>query len=542
MRTVRPASVTRGAGRAGPAIRGGFILPVVLVLIGLLALMAAGFLFFTRAELAGTVALADGHQARLAAESGFEELVAMLRTSRDNPDEWWDNPKRLRHALVWARDYKRDADPVRESGNREKILEQATAIPAWRFSVCAPNLDGPQDTFRYGVTPESSKLNLNACRPEQIEQLLTPLLLGLQIENPQELINALLDWVDADSDLTLGGAESEYYNTLTPPYNAKNGPLDTLEEMLLIRGFSARVLYGEDVNLNGILDANEDDGEASFPYDDDGDGVLDLGIIPFVTLWSREPDTALDNKPRISLRLPAAAFSAALAATLTEGELTETALAYLTQLKTQEVDLSGLRSAADLLPADETGDGDSTGDTEGERPPTSQPAAGRGRGRGPALPPSPLTPVDMPGIMDRFTAREVSQNSPPLVAGLINLNTAPAQVLRLIPGITDDTVTKIVELRRELPYESRKTTAWPLVSGAADVATFQRIAPYVTTKSYQFRIEVLGYGDHAKLARRLEWIVEMAGPLAQVKYHRELTGLGRAWPIDDDNYLITAGR
>lgn len=511
-----------------------------MVLIGLLALMAAGFLFFTRAELAGTVALTDGHQARLAAESGFEELVAMLRTGRDNPDEWWDNPKRLRHALVWARDYKRDADPVRESGNREKILELRDPVPAWRFSVCAANLDGPTDTMRYGITPESSKLNLNACRPEQIEQLLTPILLGLQIENPQELINALIDWTDRDSDLTLGGAESEYYNTLSPPYNAKNGPLDTLEEMLLIKGFSARVLYGEDVNLNGILDANEDDGDASFPYDDDGDGVLDMGILPFVTIWSREPDTALDNKPRISLRLPAAAFSAALAATVQEGELSETALAYLTQLKSQNVDLSGLRSPADLYATDEADEGD--GAEDGGRPPASQPTSGRG-GRGRVtLPPSPLTPADMPAIMDRFTVREVRENSPPLVAGLINLNTAPAAVLRLVPGITEDAVTKIVELRRQLPYDSRKTTAWPLVAGAVDGATFKRIAPYVTTKSYQFRVEVLGYADHAKLARRLEWIIEMVGPLAQVKYHRELTGLGRAWPIDDDNYVVTLGR
>ena len=42
--------------------------------------------------------------------------------------------------------------------------------------------------------------------------------------------------------------------TLDPPYRAKNKPLDTVEELLMVKGFDGRILYGEDYNRNGYLD------------------------------------------------------------------------------------------------------------------------------------------------------------------------------------------------------------------------------------------------------------------------------------------------
>ena len=42
--------------------------------------------------------------------------------------------------------------------------------------------------------------------------------------------------VDDDPDLDLLGAESGYYESLDPPYTAKNGPIDSLGELLLIKG------------------------------------------------------------------------------------------------------------------------------------------------------------------------------------------------------------------------------------------------------------------------------------------------------------------
>jgi len=51
-----------------------------------------------------------------------------------------------------------------------------------------------------------------------------------------EIIYNIVDWVDKDSEGYRGGDEDVYYEKQTPPYRSKNGPLDTLDELLLIEG------------------------------------------------------------------------------------------------------------------------------------------------------------------------------------------------------------------------------------------------------------------------------------------------------------------
>jgi type II secretory pathway component PulK len=516
--------------RAGSPRR-AIILPIVLVLIGLLSLAMAGFIFFVRAEAAGIVAYSDGQQASLAAESGFQEVVALLRDERDNAAAWYDRPDLFRHALVWAEDYERDGDPVRALDSRKELLERAgRPTPAWRYSAVAARFDGPPDTMRFGLTPESAKLDLNAAEEWQIEKLFTPLLLGLQIDNPQDIINAILDWRDEDSEVREGGAENEYYNALDPgpPYNAKNGPFDSVEELLLVKGVTAAVLYGEDVNRNGILDENEDDGEESFPYYDNADGILDYGIAPFLTVWAREVDASLDNKQRISLYNDGAAIQALIETYISQDEeekeeeaegLSAETLAFIVEIAGNQQVVGQMRSPADLYVGEEASDPNEPGDIPAE------------------LADSPVTLEEMPFIMDRFSTRSPGQANQPIV-GLININAAPIRVLMTVPNMTAEAAGAIVAARQELDAETLRTTAWPLTSGTLDTATFRAIAPYITTKAYQFHVEIVGYADHVKTARRLEWIIEMVGPLAQVKYHRDLTRLGLAWPLDEETVIV----
>lgn len=590
--------------------RRALILPVVLLLIGLLALIMAGFVFFVRAEHAGISAYSEMQQARLAAESGLEAIVSVLRAEPHNAAAWFDVPARFRHGLVWAETYDRQSDPVRRLGSRKEYFDsQPLRVPAWRYTAAAPRYDGPQNTMRFGVTPESGKLNINTAAEQQVGDLFTPLLLGLGLENPQELIAAFLDWRDADDDVREGGAELEYYNTLEPPYNPKNGPLDSVEELLLVRGFTAAVLYGEDVNRNGILDANEDDGQASEPYYDNGDGVLNYGLAPFLTIWSRELDTALDNQPRINLNADAGVVGLQIAQYFENGELSQATIDFLLGLKAQNFNFSQISSPAALyasgeqsarggtspfggaksgsakqnaLQQDRTQRGGSqsggalsggsrqgadrrggsrggppreglapvtpegteqTEDKGAEQPGGEQPA-GEDASAGAAedqLPPelaaSPITLEEMPFIMDRFSVRPPQAAQQPLF-GLINVNTAPLRVLQLIPGMTPEAAGAIVDTRQRAEAAVLRTTAWPLVTGAVDAATFRRIAPHITTKAHQVQVEVLGYADHLSLSTRLEWVIEMVGPLAQVKYHRDLTRLGPAWPIDDQTVVV----
>ena len=529
--------------------RRAVILPFVLVMIALLALTIAGFAYFVRAESAGLSAHADQQQARLAADSGLEEVTAVLRVAKHDAAQWSDVPSRFRHALVWSPAYKRDSDPVREKGSRKELIAPGIAPRiAWRYSVCGPRLDAPNlNAMRYGITPESAKLNLNTATAEQLTALCLPLLLALQIENGLELVNAAIDWRDENTDALPGGAENEYYNALTPAYSVKNAPFDTLEELLLVRGWNAIALYGEDANRNGLLDPNEDDGDASSPFFDNGDGVLNLGVAPFLTVATREPDTTLANKPRVNLVAAPAAFGPQIQKIFPNGEISAATIGFVTQLASSGFDFRQLTSPAQLYaqgyiappPID-------SGEEEGQ--PASQPASGpssQPAGAPGVLPQellnSPVTLEEMPYIMDVVSTRDPQSVVAGGIQGLININVAPPQVLALIPGLTPEAIGAIIGTRQTLTPEQLRTTAWPLVAGVVDTATFHRIAPYITTKAYQFHVEIVGYADHSKVARRFEWQIEMIGPLAQVRYFRELTGLGIAWPVDRDS-IVTAVR
>ncbi len=71
-----------------------------------------------------------------------------------------------------------------------------------------------------------------------------------ELENiePIAVINAIKDWIDSgDDDAITGltGAETPYYRGLDPPYEAKNGPIDHLSELVLVKGLTPALLYGD---------------------------------------------------------------------------------------------------------------------------------------------------------------------------------------------------------------------------------------------------------------------------------------------------------
>ncbi len=74
-----------------------------------------------------------------------------------------------------------------------------------------------------------------------IKERLLRLFEVLAIGEGPELTGALIDWLDPDNEPEEQGAENDYYQGLATPYQAKNGSLDDLQELLRVRGFSADV-------------------------------------------------------------------------------------------------------------------------------------------------------------------------------------------------------------------------------------------------------------------------------------------------------------
>jgi general secretion pathway protein K len=70
------------------------------------------------------------------------------------------------------------------------------------------------------------------------------------------LVGALIDWIDADDIPTgSGGAESSYYRGLEKPYIARNGAMETIAELRLIKGFTEEVLLKLGARrVGGIVD------------------------------------------------------------------------------------------------------------------------------------------------------------------------------------------------------------------------------------------------------------------------------------------------
>jgi general secretion pathway protein K len=62
----------------------------------------------------------------------------------------------------------------------------------------------------------------------------------------REIIDALIDWTDSGDDdgEEEYGAEENYYRSLDPPYSCKNGPIESIEELLMVKGFTPELLYG----------------------------------------------------------------------------------------------------------------------------------------------------------------------------------------------------------------------------------------------------------------------------------------------------------
>ena len=98
-------------------------------------------------------------------------------------------------------------------------------------------------TFRVRWIDEGGKINLNRADEATLRRIFT----NLGVEEPTRgiLVDSIMDWRDSDDLHRINGAENDYYRALKPPYTAKNGPFDTVEDLLWVRGMTAALFYGD---------------------------------------------------------------------------------------------------------------------------------------------------------------------------------------------------------------------------------------------------------------------------------------------------------
>lgn len=525
---VRSAGRRYSVGRFQPlpkAARGtrrGIVLLLVLVVIAMLSLGAYTYCQLMQAEREAVEVTGRRAQARVLAESGLEFARFFLGQEKQvqlDAGGCYDNPTRFRGALV---------------------LDDNEARGRGRFTLVAPSTEfGLPGGVRFGLEDMSNRLNLNALplAERSVPGSGKEILMGLP-GMTDEIADSILDWIDQDEEPREFGAESEYYGALDPPYAPRNGPLATIEELLLVRGVTPSLLFGVDANRNGIADRNEADPQ-SIEGVDNADGSMDRGWAAYLTLWSFEKNVRPDGTPKIDLNQSDMKklneeLTAALGAEM--AKFIVGLRQYGPSSSTREPDPTAtfelnldtrakykLTSVLDLIGA--KFDVQVQSESRSGKPTTTTKTI-----------PSPF--VNVPGLMNAYLPllmENVTVNPSPVIPGRININQAPRIILAGIPGMNDDIVDQILSRRQENPVgadPNRQYETWILAEGIVTLEEMKILMPFVCAGGDVFRVESVGYYDEGGLAARIEAVLDATKSPARVLFWRDISHLGRGYSLE----------
>jgi len=122
----------------------------------------------------------------------------------------------------------------------EDAAQNSTDHLGENWAMGLPTLPVEGGTIKVSIEDAQGRFNLNSVGTPANLQVLSRLLEVLRLD-PQ-LANAVLDWIDSNSDALPGGAEDVDYLNLNPPYRAANRPMASVDELRLIRGFDAKTV------------------------------------------------------------------------------------------------------------------------------------------------------------------------------------------------------------------------------------------------------------------------------------------------------------
>jgi len=191
----------------------GIALLMVLWVLTILMVIVLSFSFMTKTETYSTLSFKEGVEKKFLAEAGIErgimELFYRMQFLATEGSE------------VWRTDGTSYSDQMGE------------------------------DSYSVRITDESGKVDINLPSPLILRNLL--LNLEIELEEADTIVDSIMDWKDPDDLYRLNGAESDYYMSLPNPYKAKNANFDTLEELLLVKGMTPEILYGNK-DRRGLID------------------------------------------------------------------------------------------------------------------------------------------------------------------------------------------------------------------------------------------------------------------------------------------------
>ncbi|TWU47198.1 General secretion pathway protein K [Rubripirellula tenax] len=531
--------------------RQGFFLVIVLIVVAVATMAVYSFTELMLAYDDSAYLAGDLVQARVNVESATE--VARLILS---------NPPETRADFGGLYNNPQMFQAINIAGGNDGSLPS-------NFTILAPDLSemGTLGGIRFGLQNESARLNVNALvvleenggglipaiaatsdeaadSELDSENIAVSLLMSLP-NMTEDVADAILDWIDTDEESRPYGAESDYYESLSTPYSATNGPLRSVEELLLVRGVTPTLLFGADGNRNGVIDADE---QQRYGVSIDTPGAL--GWAAYLTVHGAEANTRRDGSPRVDVNqddlqvlydelLDAigdetyASFIAAYRIAGTSTSVTSAIAsaaaggdtgnndqasaqpggAWTAEL-IEQLDLTGgggtsINQILDLVDATVTvGDGD------------------RARSYTSPFASDPVTAsLVMPILMDALSTQDVDA-----MPGRINLNECPAELLYGIPLLSEETVQAILESRDPQSDDpNRNYESWLLVEGLLTLDELRQVTPLLTGGGDVYRAQIVGYFEGAGASARVEVIIDATTVNPKIVSWRDLSHLGRGF-------------
>ena len=197
----------------------GIALLTVLWVLTVLMVIVFSFSYMARTETLSTLSFKEGMEKRFLAEAGIERGVYELFYRQKM------QPSVIKGLVEGGDIWKIDGRPY--SGQLG---------------------DG---NYLVKITDESGKININSAPEIVLRKLIE--IMGIEGIDVDTVVDSIMDWKDPDDLVRLHGAESEYYQSLPNPYKAKNADFDTLEELLLVKGVTRELLYGNG-KKKGLID------------------------------------------------------------------------------------------------------------------------------------------------------------------------------------------------------------------------------------------------------------------------------------------------
>ena len=558
---VEGRSVSDRRLKSDRSTRWGSVLLLVVVVIAMLTLAAFNFAQSMTTEMEAASMYTLDVQSKITADSGIEFVAALLGSRKTTVAEnLIHNPSLFMGRVV-------SPSPHLRANSR--------------FTIIAPvEHDSKNGAIRYGLMDESAKLNLNylpnmGLSNDDISTLL------MNIPNmTAEIVDSILDWMDPDDTKNPYGAESEDYEQMSPPYKAKNGPFETIDELLLVKGITPTLLYGEDANRNGLLDPNENDGDKSPPMDN-ADGVLDHGFVAYFSVHGRESNRKKDGTLKINVNdgfltdlydAVAEAFDEDTAKFIvgyringpstpagtsktnpvaTSTKMTANSTSTTTSTAPQSIqDQEAAASLTDFLSfvtksggsvtrggIDLSKGGSTKGNIESLWALIGTKCSVKINGTTTTLT-SPwssdagsITTV-LPELQEKLTTTKEEY-----LEGRVNINQARREILLGLPTMTEEIVNAIVAAQRldsngqpSLDTIRQHTTAaWLYAEGIVDLPGMMNLDPYITSHGDVYRVQVLGFFDGGGPVSRIEAMIDSTQLPPRIIAQRDLNELGRGY-------------